>query len=133
MLTVPDTYDVKLAIAPSNSKGEQRNQAATSARLQSFLQEQLDGLPVWIRCPVRGPERFTGFSRAKLYQLDQARRIRSVSIREPGALRGVRFFHLGSILAFIESCEAASLAAASSSTPQTPAIEPSLNVNEPRQ
>jgi hypothetical protein len=31
--------------------------------------------------------------------------IRSVSIREPGRIKGVRLFHLDSILAFIERCE----------------------------
>jgi hypothetical protein len=31
--------------------------------------------------------------------------IRSVSIREPGKINGVRLFHLASILNFIERCE----------------------------
>ena len=35
--------------------------------------------------------------------------IRSVSIREPGRIKGVRLFHLASILAFIERCEAGAL------------------------
>ena len=29
----------------------------------------------------------------------------SLSIREPGKIKGVRLFHLASILAFIERCE----------------------------
>jgi hypothetical protein len=30
----------------------------------------------------------------------------SVSIREPGRVKGVRLFHLASVFAFIERCEA---------------------------
>jgi hypothetical protein len=54
---------------------------------------------------MSGVEHFTGFSRAKLYELAANGKIRSVSIREPGAIKGTRLFHLKSILDFIESCE----------------------------
>lgn len=63
-------------------------------------------LPVWIRAPKTGPEHFTGFSRSKLYELAGDGKIRSVSIREPGEVRGTRLFHLQSTLEFIETCEA---------------------------
>jgi hypothetical protein len=66
-----------------------------------------DGLlPVWIRSPKGGPEHYTGFTRSKLYQLAGEGHIRSVSIREPGQVKGVRLFHLSSILDFIARCEA---------------------------
>jgi hypothetical protein len=45
---------------------------------------------------------YTSCSRAKLYQWAAEGKIRSVSIRQPGRVRGCRLFHLGSILEFIE-------------------------------
>jgi hypothetical protein len=71
------------------------------------LQAERDGpLPVWIRSPKTGPEHYSGFSRAKLYELAGDGKIRSVSIREPGQTKGVRLFNLASILDFIARCEA---------------------------
>ena len=58
--------------------------------------------PVWVRGPARGLEFYSSCSRAKLYQWAAEGKIRSVSIREPGRIRGCRLFHLDSILAFIE-------------------------------
>ena len=69
------------------------------------------GLPLWIRAPKKGPEHWTGFSRSKLYELAKDEKIRSVSIREPGQEKGTRLFELKSILAFIDSQDAASKAA----------------------
>jgi hypothetical protein len=48
---------------------------------------------------------YSGFSRAKLYELAGTGAIRSVSIRQPGQIKGTRLFNLASILAFIEKCE----------------------------
>jgi len=67
-------------------------------------------LPVWVRAPKSGVEFYSGQSRAKLYDWAGKGYIRSVSIREPGQLKGVRVFHLESILAFILQCEAVSVA-----------------------
>jgi len=72
---------------------------------QDLLTETNGRLPVWIRCPKTGPEFFSGFTRPKLYQLATDGKIRSVSIREPGKLTGVRLFNLSSILQFVERCE----------------------------
>ena len=70
------------------------------------LMAQRNGLlPVWIRSPKSGNEHYTGFSRAKLYEMAGAGKIRSVSIREPGQVKGVRLFELASILTFVERCE----------------------------
>jgi hypothetical protein len=68
-------------------------------------------LPLWIRAPKKGPEHWTGFSRSKLYELAKDGKIRSVSIREPGQEKGTRLFELKSILAFIDSQDAARRAA----------------------
>jgi hypothetical protein len=67
--------------------------------------------PLWIRAPKKGPEYWTGFSRSKLYELAKDGKIRSVSIREPGQEKGTRLFELRSILAFIDSQDAARKAA----------------------
>ncbi len=75
---------------------------------RELLQEQSKGRPVWVRAPIDGHERFTGLTRAKLYELAGKGAIRSVSLREPGRTRGCRLFHLQSILDYIERAEAAS-------------------------
>jgi len=71
----------------------------TAAELQA---ERQGPLPVWVRGPARGLEFYSSCSRAKLYQWAGEGKIKSVSIREPGKIRGCRLFHLQSILDFIE-------------------------------
>ena len=73
---------------------------------------EMDGpLPVWVRAPKIGHERFTGLTRPKLYELAGKNLIRSASFREPGQLRGCRLFNLKSILDFIAGCETGAAAA----------------------
>ena len=73
--------------------------------LNERLTERHESLPVWIRSPKGGTEFYTGFSRSKLYELAGDGKIRSISIREPGAVKGTRLFNLQSILDFIAKCE----------------------------
>jgi hypothetical protein len=75
-------------------------------RAAQLVAERDGNLPVWVRAPKYGHEFFSGCSRAKLYEWAAKGFIRSVSIREPGRIKGVRLFHLASILSFIERCEA---------------------------
>jgi hypothetical protein len=77
----------------------------TQNRAAEFVCERDGNLPVWVRAPKRGHEFYSGCSRPKLYEWAAKGFIRSVSIREPGRVKGVRLFHLASILAFIERCE----------------------------
>lgn len=72
------------------------------SKLNELLQDRNGLLPVWIRAPRKGNEYFSGFSRSKLYQVAADGKIRSVSIREPGQIKGTRLFELKSILDFIE-------------------------------
>jgi len=86
-----------------------RKLSTTAAELQA----ERDGLlPCWIRSPKSGTEFYTGFTRSFLYALAGDRKIRSVSIRELGQVKGVRLFHLGSILDFVARCEASANAEA---------------------
>lgn len=78
-------------------------------RAAQLAAERDGNLPVWVRAPKYGHEFFSGCSRAKLYEWAGKGFIRSVSIREPGRIKGVRLFHLASILSFIERCEVAAL------------------------
>lgn len=71
-------------------------------KLNELLQDKDGPLPIWIRPPKIGPEFYTGFSRSKLYSLGKEKKIRSVSIREVGQIKGTRLFELKSILNFIE-------------------------------
>lgn len=76
-----------------------------SPKAGELLKEQSAGLPVWIRSPKQGVEFYSGFSRAKLYEGAGKGYFRSVSIRQPGQVKGTRLFHLQSILDFIARCE----------------------------
>jgi len=75
------------------------------SRAAQFICERDGNLPIWVRAPKRGHEFYSGCSRPKLYEWAAKGFIRSVSIREPGRVKGVRLFHLASIFAFIERCE----------------------------
>jgi hypothetical protein len=90
-----------VAASPANTAATRRH-----IRVNELLSERQGTLPVWIRSPKSGPEFYSGFSRSKLYEEAAKGHIRSVSIREPGQLKGTRLFELNSILAFIEKCEA---------------------------
>jgi len=77
------------------------------AKARELLGDQSNGRPVWIRSPKQGVEFYSGLSRSKLYELAGKNFIRSVSIREPGQVKGTRLFNLQSILDFIAQCEVA--------------------------
>lgn len=77
--------------------------------VNEHLAERQGAYPVWVRSPKSGTEFYTGFSRAKLYEGAGKGHFRSVSIREPGAVKGTRLFLLSSILDFIAKCEAAAV------------------------
>lgn len=75
------------------------------ASANEILNDRAGQLPVWIRPPKQGVEFYSGFSRAKLYQLAALGHIVSRSIRQPGQTKGTRLFLLSSILTFIDGCE----------------------------
>jgi hypothetical protein len=79
-----------------------KHQTGLRPTATELLTDRQGPLPVWVRGPKRGLELYTSCSRAKLYQWAAEGKIRSVSIRQPGRVRGCRLFHLGSILEFIE-------------------------------
>lgn len=96
------------APAPSPAKLDRKTRLAP--RAQELLQERISGhYPVWIRAPKNGTCPWTGFSRSKLYELAGKGLIRSVSIREPGQIKGTRLFHTQSILDYIGKCESAAM------------------------
>jgi hypothetical protein len=58
----------------------------------------------WVRMPRPGG-RLCGLSRTTLLELESEKKIRSVVLRKPGAVRGIRLIHLPSLHAFLESLE----------------------------
>jgi hypothetical protein len=92
--TAPKAASVKSSLSPT-----------VSERLIELMNVNGSLLPVWVRCPVCGPEHFSGLTRSKLYQLAGESKIRSISLREPSQTKGTRLFNLASILEYIESCE----------------------------
>ena len=53
---------------------------------------------------AKGARQSFGLSRSHLYELNSRGKIRSVSIRRPGAVRGRRLFDCESIRTFLNSC-----------------------------
>ena len=92
-------------IAPEATPAVRRKLTPSAAEI---LADRTGHLPVWVRAPkAGGHEHFSGQTRATLYAWATEGLIRTASIRQPGKVRGVRLFHLGSILAFIEASEGA--------------------------
>jgi hypothetical protein len=94
---------------PASSSATGNGNRSAQARAAQLATEREGNLPVWVRAPKCGHEFYSGCTRPKLYEWAAKGFIRSVSIREPGRIKGVRLFHLASILAFIERCEASAL------------------------
>jgi len=110
---------MKTSQTPPASNGEIKNRSnSLQPRSAELMAERDRDLPVWVRAPKRGHEFYSGCSRAKLYEWAGKCLIRSVSIREPGRIKGVRLFHLASILAFIERCEVEAMADQKNLTPK---------------
>jgi len=101
--------EVRVAIAAS--KGAASKKGWLTPTMAQRMAEMDGPLPVWVRAPKTGHERFTGLTRPKLYELAGKNLIRSASLREPGQLRGCRLFNLKSILDFIAGCETGAAAA----------------------
>ena len=94
-------------VIPGATPGTTKSGNPLTANLTDLLSDRDEiHRPIWIRCPARGTEHFTGLRRGYLYALAAQGKIRSVSIRAPGKIRGTRLFHLASILAFIATREA---------------------------
>ena len=93
--------------APASPKAGPAQLAKTRIlrEVKQLLAERQNDLPTWIRAPKGGLEPHSSLSRSKLYALADEGKIRSVSMKEPGKLRGCRLFHLGSIFSHIEKCE----------------------------
>jgi hypothetical protein len=92
-------------IKPIVGSDAQQTTRPVPSKARELLQDQANGLPVWIRPPKQGVEFYSGFSRAKLYEGAGKGHFRSVSIRAPGQTKGTRLFNLQSILDFIARCE----------------------------
>jgi hypothetical protein len=94
-------------VIPDATPGTSKSGKPLNANLTDLLSDRDEiHRPIWIRCPARGTEHFTGLRRGYRYALAGQGKIRSVSIRAPGKVRGTRLFHLASILAFIATREA---------------------------
>jgi hypothetical protein len=85
-----------------SEKSRTPSAAANSAK-QNKTVAALDPYPNrWIKAPVRGYCPETGLTRAAFYQLAMAGKIKTACLRKPGAIRGCRLFHVGSILEFLD-------------------------------
>ena len=89
-----------LNVAPEATPAVRRKLTPT---VSEILADRDGRLPVWVRAPKAGGlEHYSGQTRATLYAWATEGLIRTASVRQPGKLRGIRLFHLASILEFIE-------------------------------
>ncbi len=73
-------------------------------------------LPLYFRAPVHGHDPIFSLTRAKLYQLDAAGLIKSVSLKERFQKRATRLFVTESVAHYIATCAARSEAEAAGAT-----------------
>ena len=76
---------------------------SSTARMTLVMRETLNN-PEWARFPRPG-ERVMGFGRSTLYQLASEGSIRTVALKRPGAVHGMRFVYLPSLAALLENAE----------------------------
>lgn len=73
--------------------------------LKDFLASDLS-FAEWIRLPSpRARCRLTGLSRTSLNELAERGVIRAVTVRQPGALRGIKLLNRASLLAYLRRLE----------------------------
>jgi hypothetical protein len=56
----------------------------------------------WVRMP-KPKQRLLGLSRTTLLELSEAGLIRTVAIRKPGAIKGIRLVYLPSLYSYLEN------------------------------
>ena len=84
--------------------------------------------PIWVRAPLAGrTEFYSGLSRGKMYQAEALGLVKTASLKPPGATRGVKLFHLGSLLAFVERCATEAPSSRNGCTATTSPTEPSTS------
>jgi len=88
------------------------------AKTKSLLNERdaQSRFPIYFRAPVHGHDPIFGLGRSKLYQLDAAGLIRSVSLREKYQQRATRLFVTQSVADYINACAARDEAATSTTS-----------------
>lgn len=60
--------------------------------------------PEFIRLPKPGTLcNWTGLSRSKMWEILQTGKVKTVSLRRPGAIKGARLVHLASLLIYLHS------------------------------
>lgn len=91
-----------------------------NCKTKSLLSERDEQtrLPLYFRAPVHGHDPIFSLTRAKLYQLDDAGLIKSVSLREKYQKRATRLFVTDSVASYISACAARDEAEAATDTTQ---------------
>jgi hypothetical protein len=61
-------------------------------------------MPEFIRLPKPGTTcDWTGLSRSKMWEIIQTGKVKTVSLRPPGAAKGARLVHLASLVTYLHS------------------------------
>jgi excisionase family DNA binding protein len=75
------------------------NQIALASAASGISEKQLSAIPEWVR--VKEACAYSRISKPKLYQLLNAGKIKSVSLRERGQIRGTRLISFDSLRSFL--------------------------------
>jgi hypothetical protein len=67
-----------------------------------MIQDSVQNPEQWHRMP-KPKQRLCGLSRTTLLELSDAGKIRTVAIRQPGAIKGIRLIFMPSLFAFLDS------------------------------
>lgn len=111
----------KATSAETNHQSSPAKQTSAKSTRVSKPSADLSRYPDrWFKAPVKGHCLETGLTRAAFYQLATTGKIRTACIKKPGAIRGCRLFHLGSILAFLDTTAEESAAREENSAPRCP-------------
>ncbi len=103
-LTIPQLDDKNTAPALTGPPTVAGNSGAgLDAKLLAKFQPVDTPAPEWVRLPKpRTRCKISGLSRTTLVELIDRREIRSITLRQPGATRGIRLFFLPSLHAYLQ-------------------------------
>lgn len=97
------THAGDVAAGEEQTATTRRGAAANSAKRNKAGADLSRYPDRWIKAPVKGYCPETSLTRAAFYDLAGKGKIRTVCLRKPGAIRGNRLFHLGSVLAYLDA------------------------------
>lgn len=110
---VPQIETGKPTVAPNS--GARLNHK----NLRGFQPVEGSSQPEWARLPKPGTRcQFSGLSRTTLLEMIERGEFRAITVRQPGATRGIRLIHLPGLFAWLARLDSAQNGPAGSANPE---------------